>query len=158
MTLYQKVIAVFGILRNAIGNKSDKSAIAPTFSESVEYSKGRLVYRGDTLYRCTVAHLGSWDSSHFSETTIDEAISMKGDGGGIPDNIYAMDSSGMFYKISVEESDGIKVLSVDQNGILGVSSDDAYAKDESTGLYHKIVVEDANGTKILALEQNGVTR
>jgi hypothetical protein len=166
MTIYQKVIAAFGMLRSAIGQKSEKSTIAPTFSESVVYYAGRLVYRGDTLYRCTVVHSGTWDPSHFIETTIDEALSMKGDGGGggggsggIPENLYAREAStGLFYKLAIEDSDGIKTIAVDQNGISGVSSDDAYAKDESTGLYHKIVVEDANGTKILALEQNGVTR
>lgn len=163
MTLYQKVIAAFGMLRSAIGRKVEKSALAPTFSESAEYSKGRLIYRGDTLYRCTVVHSGSWDPSHFIETTIDEALSMKGEsgggGGGIPENLYARDAStGLFYKITIEDSDGIKTIAVDQNGISGASSDDAYAKDESTGLYHKITVEDSNGVKTIAVEQNGVTR
>lgn len=128
MTLYQKVIAAFGMLRSAIGRKAEKSALAPTFSESVAYSAGRLVYRGDTLYRCTVVHSGSWDPSHFTETTIDEALSMKGGGGGggIPENLYAREAStGLFYRLTVEDSGGIKVLSVDQNGISGVSSDDA---------------------------------
>lgn len=162
MTIYQKVIAVFGLLRSSIMQRSKKSAIAPTFSESVAYSTGRLVYRGDTLYRCTVVHSGSWDPSHFTETTIDEALSMKGEGGeggGIPENLYAREAStGLFYKISIEDSDGIKTIAVDQNGISGVSSDDAYAKDESTGLYHKITVEDRNGVKTIAVEQNGVPR
>lgn len=164
MTIYQKVIAVFGLLRSSIMQRSKKSAIAPTFSESVAYSEGRLVYRGDTLYRCTVVHSGAWDPSHFTETTIDEALSMKGDGGGgegggIPDNIYARESlTGLFYKLVIEDSDGIKTIAVDQNGISGASSDDAYAKDESTGLYHKITVEDSNGVKTIAVEQNGVTR
>ena len=164
MTLYQKVIAAFGMLRSAIGRKVEKSALAPAFSESVEYSKGRLVYRGDTLYRCTVVHSGAWDPSHFTETTIDEALSMKGDGGGgggggIPENLYAREAStGLFYKLAIEDSDGIKTIAVDQNGISGVPSDNAYAKDESTGLYHKITVEDSNGVKTIAVEQNGVTR
>ena len=162
MTIYQKVIAIFGLLRSSIMQRAKKSAIAPTFSESVAYSTGRIVYRGDTLYRCTVVHSGSWDPSHFTETTIDEALSMKGEvgeGGGIPENLYAREAStGLFYRLTIEDSGGIKVLSVDQNGISGVSSDDAYAKDESTGLYHKIAVEDANGTKTIALEQNGVAR
>lgn len=160
MTIYQKVIAVFGLLRSSIMQRAEKTAIAPTFSESVAYSAGRLVYRGDTLYRCIVVHSGSWDPSHFAETTIDEALSMKGDGGGggIPENLYARDSSGLFYKLVIEDSDGIKTIAVDQNGISGVSSDDAYAKDESTGKYHKITVEDSNGVKTIAVEQNGVTR
>ena len=161
MTIYKKVIAVFGLLRSSIMQRSKKSAIAPTFSESVAYSTGRLVYRGDTLYRCTVVHSGSWDPSHFAETTIDAELSTKGEGGGggIPENMYAREAStGLFYRLTVEDSGGIKVISVDQNGISGVSSDEAYAKDESTGLYHKIAVEDANGTKAIALEQNGVAR
>jgi len=164
MTLYQKVIAAFGMLRSAIGQKVEKSALAPTFSESAAYSEGRLVYRGDTLYRCTVVHSGAWDPSHFTETTVDEALSMKGDGGGgggggIPEDLYAREAStGLFYKLAIEDSGGIKTIAVDQNGISGVSSDDAYAKDESTGLYHKITVEDGNGVKTIAVEQNGVTR
>ena len=160
MTIYQKVIAVFGMLRSSIMQRAKKSAIAPTFSESVEYSVGRLVYRGDTLYRCTVMHSGAWNPLHFSETTIDEALSMKGDGGGgIPENLYAREAStGLFYKLVIEDSDGIKTIAVDQHGISGASSDDAYAKDESTGLYHKITVEDSNGVKTIAVEQNGVMR
>lgn len=122
MTIYQKVIAAFGVLRSSIMQRAEKSAIAPTFSESVVYSKGRLVYRGDTLYRCTVDHSGLWDQSHFAETTIDEVLSMKGDA-GIPENLYAREAStGLFYKISIEDSDGIKTIAVDQNGISGMSS------------------------------------
>lgn len=161
MTLYQKVIAAFGILRSLIGRKSEKASVAPTFSESVTYPAGRLVYRGDDLYRCTVGHSGAWDPEHFMETTIDAELSTKGEGGGggIPENLYAREAStGLFYKISIEDSDGIKTIAVDQNGISGVSSDDAYAKDESTGLYHKITVEDGNGVKTIAVEQNGVPR
>ena len=161
MTLYQKVIAAFGMLRSLIGRKSEKASVAPTFSESATYPAGRLVYRGDDLYRCTVGHSGAWDPDHFMETTIDAELSMKGEGGGggIPDNMYAREAStGLFYRLTVEDSGGIKVLSVDQNGISGVSSDDAYAKDDSTGLYHKIAVEDSNGTKTIVLEQNGVAR
>ena len=166
MTIYQKVIAIFGLLRSSIMQRAKKSAIAPTFSESVAYSTGRIVYRGDTLYRCIVVHSGSWDPSHFSETTIDEVLSMKGDGsggggggGGIPEDLYAREAStGLFYKLAIEDSGSIKTIAVDQNGISGVSSGDAYAKDESTGLYHKITVEDSNGVKTIAVEQNGVTR
>lgn len=162
MTLYQKVIAAFGMLRSSIGQRAEKSALAPTFSSSASYAVGRLVYRNDVLYRCTVAHEGAWDSSHFTTTTIDEALSLKsegggGGGGGIPEDLYAKDSGGLFYKITVEEHGGVKTLAVDQTGISGVSADDAYAK-ASTGLYHKITVEDVNGVKTLAIEQNGVTR
>lgn len=165
MTIYQKVIAAFGMLRNSIMQRAEKSSIAPTFSESVAYSAGRLVYRGETLYRCIVEHSGSWDPSHFAETTIDEALSMKGDGGGggegggLPENLYAREAStGLFYKLTIEDSNGIKTIAVDQDGFSGVSSDDAYAKDESTGKYHKITVEDSDGVKTIAVEQNGVTR
>lgn len=165
MTLYQKVIAAFGMLRSSIGQRAEKSSLAPTFSDSASYAVGRLVYRNDVLYRCTVAHEGAWNASHFTTTTIDEALSLKSEGGGggggggeIPEDLYAKDSGGLFYKITVENANGVKTLAVDQTGVSGVSADDAYAKDASTGLYHKITVEDHNGTKTLAIEQNGVTR
>ena len=163
MTLYQKVIAAFGMLRSSIGQRAEKSSLAPTFSDSASYAVGRLVYRNDVLYRCTVAHEGAWDASHFTTTTIDEALSLKSEGGGggggvIPEDLYAKDSEGLFYKITVENANGVKTLAVDQTGVSGVSADDAYAKDASTGLYHRITVEDVNGTKTLAIEQNGVTR
>ena len=160
MTLYQKIISVFGMLRTSIDRRAEKSELAPDFSDSSSYAVGRFVYRNDVLYRCTVAHEGAWDSSHFTTTTIDEALSLKsegGGGGGIPEDLYAKDSGGLFYKITVEEHGGVKTLAVDQTGISGVSADDAYAK-ASTGLYHKITVEDVNGVKTLAIEQNGVTR
>ena len=163
MTLYQKIISVFGMLRTSIDRRAEKSELAPDFSDSASYAVGRLVYRNDVLYRCTVAHEGSWNASHFTTTTIDEALSLKSEGGGggggeIPEDLYAKDSGGLFYKITVENANGVKTLAVDQTGVSGVSADDAYAKDASTGLYHRITVEDVNGTKTLAIEQNGVTR
>lgn len=121
MTLYQKVIAAFGMLRNSIMQRAEKSAIAPTFSESATYQVGRLVYRDDALYRCTVVHSGAWDPAHFMETTVDAELSTKGEGsggGGIPENLYVREeSTGLFYRVTVEDSGGIKVLAVDQNGV-----------------------------------------
>ena len=151
------------MLRSSIGQRAEKSSLAPTFSDSASYAVGRLVYRNDVLYRCTVAHEGAWNASHFTTTTIDEALSLKSEGGGggggvIPEDLYAKDSGGLFYKITVETANGVKTLAVDQTGVSGVSADDAYAKDASTGLYHRITVEDVHGTKTLAIEQNGVTR
>lgn len=170
MTLYQKAIAVFGMLKTSIAQKASKSDIAPEFYPTATYDKGRLVIHDGILYRCTQSHSGEWTPSHFEETTVDQAIAYSGgggeEGGGgggggevvFPESLYARDSAGLFYKITIEDSGGVKVVSVDQNGISGLSYDDAYAKDESTGLYHKLVVEDSNGIKVLAIEQNGVTR
>lgn len=153
------------MLRTSIDRRAEKYELAPDFSDSSSYAVGRLVFRNGSLYRCIVAHSGAWDASHFAATTIDEALSLKSEGGGggggggeIPEDLYAKDSEGLFYKITVENANGVKTLAVDQTGVSGVSADDAYAKDASTGLYHRITVEDVNGIKTLAIEQNGVTR
>lgn len=163
MTLYQKIIAVFGMLRTSIDRRAEKSELAPDFSDSSSYAVGRLVFRNGSLYRCTVGHSGAWDASHFTGTTIDEALSLKseggGGGGGIPENLYARDeSTGLYHKITIGSSGGAKTVAVEQNGVSGVSSENAYAKDESTGLYHKLTVVDSGGVKTLAVEQNGEAR
>lgn len=74
MTLYQKIIAVFGMLRTSIDRMAEKSDLAPDFSDSSSYDVGRLVFRNGSLYRCIVGHSGAWDASHFVATTIDEAL------------------------------------------------------------------------------------
>ena len=82
MTLYQKMISVFGMLRTSIDRRAEKYELAPDFSDSSSYAVGRLVFRNGSLYRCIVAHSGAWDASHFAATTIDEALSLKSEGGG----------------------------------------------------------------------------
>jgi len=114
MTLYQKIIAVFGMLRTSIDRRAEKSELAPDFSDSSSYAVGRLVFRNGSLYRCTVEHSGAWDASHFEETTIDEVLSRKGEGG---DGLYVKDeSTGLYHKVTIVDSGGVKTLAVEQNG------------------------------------------
>ena len=74
MTIYQKVIAAYGILRSAINGRMSKYDVAQEFRDSATYAVGRLVIHDDKLYRCTTAHTGSWDANDFVQTTVDEAI------------------------------------------------------------------------------------
>lgn len=77
MSLYDKVIAVFGMLRDSIARRADKSDIAPDFSPSSSYSEGDLVFKDGSLYRCTTAHSGEWSAGSFTETTVDDAIAYR---------------------------------------------------------------------------------
>ena len=76
MTLYQKVIAVVGMLRNSINGRASKLDLAPLFNAANSYAVGRLVVYNDVLYRCIVAHTGDWNANHFRTCTIDEIISL----------------------------------------------------------------------------------
>ena len=74
MTIYQKVIAAYGILRSAINGRMSKYDIAQEFRDRATYAVGRLVIYDDKLYRCTTAHTGSWDANDFVQSTVEEAI------------------------------------------------------------------------------------
>lgn len=74
MTIYQKVIAAYGILRSAINGRMSKYDVAHEFRGSATYAVGRLVIHDDKLYRCTTAHTGPWDANDFVQSTVDEAI------------------------------------------------------------------------------------
>ena len=75
MTLYQKIIAVVGMLRNSINHRAAKTDVAETFRENRNYFKGRLVIKDNVLYICTENHpAGPWDPEHFAESTVDGAI------------------------------------------------------------------------------------
>jgi hypothetical protein len=75
MTIYQKVIAAYGILRSAINGRMSKYDVAREFPrEGATYAVGRLVIHDDKLYRCTTAHTGPWNANDFVQTTVDEAI------------------------------------------------------------------------------------
>lgn len=76
MTLYQKVIAVVGMLRASINQRASKLDLAPLFNSEDSYAVGRMVVYNDVLYRCTTAHSGNWDAEHFTTCTIDEIISL----------------------------------------------------------------------------------
>lgn len=119
MTLYQKIISVFGMLRTSIDRRAEKSELAPDFSDSSSYAVGRLVFRNGSLYRCIVAHSGAWDASHFAATTIDEALATKSSGGApYMDALYLKDeASGKFHKVVIDTAGGISTIGVDQNGV-----------------------------------------
>lgn len=76
MSIHDKIISAFGMLRDIIAGKAEKSDIAPEFSTSSTYGEGALVMKDGTLYRCTSLHSGTWDASHFSATTVDGALAM----------------------------------------------------------------------------------
>lgn len=77
MTVYQKVVAVFGMLRNSISQKAGALTFATKFTSSRRYYPGRLTVYDNVLYICTESHMGAWDASHFMAATADDAISLK---------------------------------------------------------------------------------
>lgn len=74
MTLYQKVLTAYGLISGSIATKMSEYAVAPEFNPNATYSAGMLVIRENVLYSCVVSHTGAWDPSHFSPSTVDEAI------------------------------------------------------------------------------------
>ena len=50
--------------------KANKTTIAPEFDSTTSYSVGDLVYYQSILYKCTTAHTGAWNASHFTTTTV----------------------------------------------------------------------------------------
>ena len=118
MTLYQKVIAVFGMLRNSIGLKAARTDLAPEFDASSSYAVDRLVIYNNRLYRCTVEHAGPWNADHFSPTTIDDVIATKGGGSPFADELYVKDEgTGKYHKVVVETVGGVATLAVDQTEV-----------------------------------------
>ena len=114
MTLYQKIISVVGMLKNSIELRATKKEIAPAFDPSRVYDVDRLVrYNGD-LYRCTTRHEGAWNASHFAATTIDAALATKSN---VQDLYVKDETSGLYHKVVIGTSGGVKVLSVDQDGV-----------------------------------------
>lgn len=45
-----------------------------TFDTSASYLVGQYVYNYGALYKCTTAHTGAWDDSHFTQTTIGDEL------------------------------------------------------------------------------------
>lgn len=75
-----------GTVEEALGYKAPLSyvmekpgydAIAADFSATASYEVGRLVIRELTIYRCTVAHTGAWDSNHFVLANVDDVLKTK---------------------------------------------------------------------------------
>jgi len=46
------------------------TTVAPLFSTSGSYAVGAYVIYDGVLYRCTTAHTGDWDASHFTAVTV----------------------------------------------------------------------------------------
>lgn len=76
-TLYEKVIAVIGMLRSSIDQKTSKLDLAPLFNTSVNYPVDSLVVYEKVLYACTTAHSGEWNASDFKTATIDDILRIK---------------------------------------------------------------------------------
>ena len=51
--------------------------IAQNFSNQTSYTVGQLVVYEGKLYRCTTAHTGAWNASHFTEATVEDALAGK---------------------------------------------------------------------------------
>lgn len=76
MTLYQKVLAVIGMLRNSISQRASKLDLAPLFSPESSYAVDQMVVYENVLYRCVYAHSGEWDAEDFATCTLDEMLSL----------------------------------------------------------------------------------
>lgn len=77
--------------------KADYTDLAPLFSTSTSYSVGDYVIYNYNLYRCTVAHSGSWNASHFTLVTVGSDLKNKADKStiGVPSDAllhYSFDS------------------------------------------------------------------
>ena len=103
MTIYQKVLSVFGLLRALIGMRATREELAPPFDTTRTYDPGRLVVYSNTLYRCVAKHTGAWNASNFTETTIDAAI-------GVPPDLtnYVQKND----VIPVEIPDGVPIATI----------------------------------------------
>lgn len=119
MTLYQKVLSVFGLIRSSIDQKAAIGDLAPEFDETASYAVDRLVIYDKRLYRCVAAHTGSWNAADFARTTLDEVLATKSSGGTpYVDALYLKDeASGKFHKVVIDTAGGISTIGVDQNGV-----------------------------------------
>lgn len=56
-------------------------AVAPSFSDSVAYAEGDIVFYENNLYKCTTAHAaGAWDANDFTQTTVGAELAAGGSG------------------------------------------------------------------------------
>lgn len=74
MTIYQKVITAYEMLRSAISSRMSKYDVASDFNELSTYDEGRLVIYQDEIFICKKQHTGAWDANDFQRTTFGEAI------------------------------------------------------------------------------------
>lgn len=57
----------------------NKNNTATTFSTSTSYAVGNYCIHDGNLYRCTTAHSGAWNASHFTATNVTNAIAKYND-------------------------------------------------------------------------------
>ena len=74
MTIYQKVITAYEMLRSAISSRMSKYDVASDFNELSTYDEGSLVIYQDEIFICKKQHTGAWDANDFQRTTFGEAI------------------------------------------------------------------------------------
>lgn len=59
------------------------SDIAPDFDATESYAVGDKAIYQSQLYKCTTAHTGAWNSSHFEATTVGEELQNAGNNIGL---------------------------------------------------------------------------
>ena len=75
MTIYQKALNVYGMLRAAIDSRMSKYDIASQFDSGVRYSSGDLVIYQDRIYECLSEHYGDWGNGEdFVRATLSDAL------------------------------------------------------------------------------------
>lgn len=75
MTLYQKIMAAYGLLTSSIAGKMAEASVARPFSASETYTKLDVVTHDNVLYRCTKdSRTGPWSDDDFDQTTVEEVI------------------------------------------------------------------------------------
>lgn len=57
-----------------IVDSKTRAAIAPDYSSSNQYSVNDVAFHGNSLYICTAATTGTWDSTKWSEATVIEIV------------------------------------------------------------------------------------
>jgi hypothetical protein len=98
------------------------SSIAEIFDSTESYSVGECVMYQDKLYKCTTAHSGSWDATHFTATT---ATTEGGGGGGL--NVAG--NAGAHNAIYRGQSLGTSVSSAQFSAISAGTFDDMFIGD-----------------------------
>lgn len=74
MTIKEKILSVFSLLKGMIERKVNRNELAATFSADKTYKVGEMVVYDDVVYRCTNEHSGAWIGSDFEKSTIDESV------------------------------------------------------------------------------------
>lgn len=67
---------LWGKIKTALGNKANKTDLAPTYSTSSTYAVGDMVIYNNTLYKCITAITTpeSWTSAHWTTTDVDSEL------------------------------------------------------------------------------------